>query len=216
MKNIEIRNIKTQRLSLKIPTLTEQQELWNILRQADVNKYYFPTPNRIFNKYNLYKNRLEDLIKAREIFQEELNDWERQQPFYEQKIIGINNGENNQKYTWSVFLHDGTVIGQMTVQPNSDYPDNPSIRDVGWFINPKYQGQGFGYEMAQAILTFMFNEVEIDEIRTSSATVNLGSWKLMEKLGFERFGIKESTYLDENNQKVKCYCYKLTKETFIL
>lgn len=215
MNNIKIREIETERLILKIPTMNEQKQLWNIVKIEEVNKYYFPTPDRIFNKYNLSKDRVDDLIEARKIFQEQLNDWERQQPFYEKKIVDINNGENSQMFTWSIFLKDGTVIGQMTVQPSEQYPNNPEIRDVGWFIDPNYHKKGYASEAAKAILDFMFNEVEIEKILTSAAIINPGSWRIMEKLGFIYSCNKSSTYLDENNNRVDCCCYNITKKEYI-
>lgn len=215
MNNIRIREIETDRLLLKVPTIEEQKKLWSIVCMEEVNKYYFPTPDRIFNKYNLSKDNIDDLIEARKIFMEQLTDWERQQPFYEKKVISINNEEESQKYTWSIFLKDGTVIGQMTVQPNDEYPDNPEIRDVGWFIDPKYQRNGYAKEAAKAILDFMFNEVEIEKIITSAAVINPGSWKIMEGLGFKYYGNKISTYLDDNNNIVECRCYSITRQEYI-
>lgn len=215
MNNIRIREIETDRLLLKVPTIDEQKKLWSIVCMEEVNKYYFPTPDRIFNKYNLSKDNIDDLIEARKIFMEQLTDWERQQPFYEKKVISINNEEESQKYTWSIFLKDGTVIGQMTVQPNDEYPNNPEIRDVGWFIDPKYQRNGYAKEAAKAILDFMFNEVEIEKIITSAAVINPGSWKIMEGLGFKYYGNKISTYLDDNNNMVECRCYSITRQEYI-
>lgn len=215
MKQIKIREMETERLILKIPTMSEQKQLWNIVKTEEVNKYYFPTPDRIFNKYNLSKDRIDDLIEARNIFLEQLNDWERQQPFYEKKIVDINNGENSQMFTWSIFLKDGTIIGQMTVQPSELYPNNPEIRDVGWFIDPNYHKKGYATEAAKAILDFMFSEVEIEKILTSAAIINPGSWRIMEKLGFTYSGNKSSTYLDENNNRVDCCCYSITKKEYI-
>lgn len=49
MNQIKIREIETERLILKIPTMSEQKQLWNIVKKEGVNKYYFPTPDRIFN-----------------------------------------------------------------------------------------------------------------------------------------------------------------------
>ena len=215
MKQIKIREMETERLILKIPTMSEQKQLWNIVKTEEVNKYYFPTPDRIFNKYNLSKDRIDDLIEARNIFLEQLNDWERQQLFYEKKIVDINNGENSQMFTWSIFLKDGTIIGQMTVQPSELYPNNPEIRDVGWFIDSNYHKKGYATEAAKAILDFMFSEVEIEKILTSAAIINPGSWRIMEKLGFTYSGNKSSTYLDENNNRVVCCCYSITKKEYI-
>ena len=125
MKNISIRDFETDRLLIKKPTMEEQFSLWNILRDENVNRYYFPTPDRIFIKNNLSKDTVEDLKQARKIFMEQLNDWERQQPFYEKKIEAINEEDNSQKYTWSIFLKTGEPIGQITVQPKDEYADNP-------------------------------------------------------------------------------------------
>ena len=212
MKNINSKEIETNRLLLKIPTINEQFELWNILKKEEVNRYYFPTPNRIFTKYDLRTDNINDLREARKIFIKQLNDWERQKPFYEKKIIQINAGDNNQKFTWSIYLKDGNIIGQMTVQPSSNFPDNPEVRDVGWFIDPIYQCNGYATEAAIAILKYMFNEVEISDIYTSAAIINSKSWGIMEKLGFERTGEKISTYFDDDGNILKNYCYHGNKQ----
>lgn len=214
MKNIRLKEFETNRLFIKKPTMKEQYDLWNILKQENVNRYYFPTPDRIFIKNNLDKTNISDLKKARKIFMQQLNDWDRQMPFYEKKIESINNEENSQKFTWSIFLKTGEVIGQITVQPNDEYEDNPEIRDVGWFINLEYQGNGYGSEVAKIVLDYMFNEVEIVSIITSAAIINPASWKIMEKLGFERIGEKVSTYYDDNDNILNCYCYKITKDMY--
>lgn len=214
MKNIPIINLETGRLILKKPTIDEQFALWNILKEEKVNRYYFPTPDRIFIKNNLKKDNIYDLKKTRKIFMEQLSDWNRQKPFYDNKILDILNEEPNQKYTWSIFLKTGEPIGQITVQPQEKYPDNPEVRDVGWFIDPVYQGNGYATEAAFAILNFMFNMVEIEKVETSAAIVNQGSWKVMEKLGFEKVGTYQSTYFDENDNILMCYCYVGSKENF--
>ena len=110
-------------------------------------------------------------------------------------------------------MKTGEPIGQMTVQPSDEYDNNPEIRDVGWFIKPKYQGNGYGTEVAFTILKFMFEEVEISQIITSAAIINPGSWRIMEKLGFERIGERQSTYFDNNNILIN-YCYKVDREKF--
>lgn len=214
MKNIPIINLETGRLILKKPTIDEQFALWNILKEEKVNRYYFPTPDRIFIKNNLKKDNIYDLKKARKIFMEQLSDWNRQKPFYDNKILDILNEEPNQKYTWSIFLRTNDPIGQITVQPQEKYPNNPEVRNVGWFIDPKYQGNGYATEAAFAVLNFMFNSVEIEKVETSAAIINQGSWKIMEKLGFERVGEYQSTYFDEDDNILMSYCYVGNKENF--
>ena len=50
MKNINSKRLYTERLELRIPTMEEQYRLWEILIDERVNRYYFPTPERIFVK----------------------------------------------------------------------------------------------------------------------------------------------------------------------
>lgn len=211
MKKINSKNLITERLELRVPTMQEQFRLWEILCNEEVNKYYFPTPDRIFEKNDLKKNNINDLKEARCIFLKQLNDWERQKPFYESKIELINKQDNSQKYTWSIFLKNSKiVIGQITCQPKENMPEN--IRDVGWYIDPEYQGMGYATEAARAMLDFMFNEVQIDKIYTSAAEINPGSWRLMEKLGFIFTGYKYSTYYKDNDILIskEYYCDKST------
>ena len=60
----------------------------------------------------------------------------------------------------------------------------------------------------------MFNSVEIEKVETSAAIINQGSWKIMEKLGFERVGEYQSTYFDEDDNILMSYCYVGNKENF--
>ena len=213
MKNINSRNIYTDRLDLRTPTTEEQYRLWKILTDENVNQYYFPTPDRIFTKNNLSKTDINDLKKARKIFLEQFLNWERQKPFYEKKIESIKVQDNSQEFTWSIFLKDtNTVIGQITCQPKDGNPENK--RDVGWFIDPEYQGQGYATEAAIAVLDYMFNEVEIDEINTSAAEINQGSWKIMEKLGFKFVGTEQTTYF-KDDEILTAKKYHGTKELFL-
>ncbi len=192
------RNIETDRLSLKIPIMEEQYLLWNILRQEIVWQYYMSIPERFNND--------------RKLFQESLNDWSKQEKFFRKKIDNLNN--DSDKYTWTIHLKDGTVIGQITVQPNPKYPENPKIRDIGWYIDPKLQGNGYAYEAAKAILDYMFTITDIEEIQTGANVVNMPSWKLMEKLGFVRVGQLPSSHYDKNGNQLESYNYILNRELY--
>ena len=192
-------NLETERLSLRKPTMAEQYDLWNILRQEKVWQYYMNIPDRFNND--------------RKAFQESLDDWSKQEKFFKRKID--NAEEDSDKYTWSIFLKNGTVIGQMTVQPNDNYPDNPRIRTVGWFIDPKLQRQGYAYEAARAVLDYMFSQTDLKEIRTEANIVNPGSWGLMEKLGFIRIGESISSHYDINGNPLKQYNYMINRDMYL-
>lgn len=198
MKKVIPRELHTERLDIKIPTYEEQYDLWNIQKQEKVNIYYQSTPGR---------------FKTRREYQEALQDWETQKKWYYLKIVNLD--KDSDMYTWSIFLKDNKIpIGQITVQPNENY-DDLGIRNIGWYIDPKYQGQGLAYEAAFEVLKFMFNEVEIDRIETHAVTVNTASWKLMEKLGFKRTGLVKATYKDMDENDIYKYSYLLTKDMFL-
>lgn len=195
MKYLGSRRLETDRLILKPQTIQEQKYLWSLLINPEINRYYLTVP-----------------IK----FREKLKDWNKQQEFYEE---AVNHANDKDVFIWSIFLKENDeCIGRISCHEANKEDENitnPSIRGVGWFIDPKYQGKGYCTEAARIMIKYMFEECEIDEIKTGAAIENPNSWKIMEKLGFEKQ--KENkfvqyTYLDNPTE---IYCYNLTKEKYI-
>ena len=190
MKNLGSKTIETERLILKPQTMDEQYTLWKILMIPEVNKYYLTVPKK---------------------FRDKLKDWDKQEEYYKKEIEHANDLD---VYKWSVFIKDnGECIGRVTCQDIEK--DTPSIRDVGWYIDPKYQGVGYGTEASHAMIDYMFRECDIDGINTGAAIINPPSWKIMESYGFKRRDTTrfvEYTFLDE---QVEIYEYYITKEMFL-
>ena len=193
MKYLGSKTIITDRLILKAQTMDEQHYLWRVLMMPDVNKYYLTVPKK---------------------FAEKLKDWNIQKEYYEKEMEHANDSD---VFKWSVFLKDtNECIGRVDAHKASDegYEDNPNIIGVGWYLDPKYKGKGYGYETAKAMMDYMLNKCEINEIITGAAIQNPASWKIMEKLGFIRLDktkMVEYTYVDE---PVEDYQYYLTKEMY--
>ena len=194
MKYLGSRRLETDRLILKPQTIQEQKYLWSLLINPEINRYYLTVP-----------------IK----FREKLKDWNKQQEFYEE---AVNHANDKDVFIWSIFLKENDeCIGRIScheANKEDENINNPSIRGVGWFIDPKYQGKGYCTEAARIMIKYMFEECEIDEIKTGAAIENPNSWKIMEKLGFEKQ--KENkfvqyTYLDNTTE---IYCYNLKKEKY--
>ena len=195
MNFIGSKTIETERLILKAQTMDEQKRLWEILMIPSVNAVYLTTPPK---------------------FRDKLKDWSKQEPFYQDKISHANDSD---VFEWSIFLKDtNECIGKIDYHEYSKEDNSiidKSIRGVGWYIDPIHQGKGYATEAASSTLKYMFEEVEIEQIITSAAIINEGSWKIMERLGFERTGEKQSTYFDENDNILMCYCYSGDKEKFM-
>jgi len=194
MKCLGSKTIETDRLILKSQTMEEQHYLWSVLMQPDVNRYYLTVPKK---------------------FSEKLKDWNKQEEYYKKDMEHANDLD---VFRWSIFIKEtGHCIGRVSCHPASDEDseiNDPSIRGVGWFIDPKYKGNGYGNEAAQAMMDYMFTECEIDEIRTGAAIQNPASWMIMEKFGFvrlDRTKMVEYTYVDE---PVEDYLYYLTRQMY--
>lgn len=187
MKHLGSKRLESERLVLCPQTMKEQKYLWSILMIPEVNKYYLTVPS---------------------FLREKLMDWSLQEKYYIEEVKHANDLD---VYKWSVFLKDNNeCIGRITCQNIDGEDDN--IRDVGWYLDPKYQGMGYGTEAAKKMVDYMFNEVGIDEIKTGAAIVNPGSWKIMEKLGFKRLNetrMVKYTFLD-NEEEI--YLYSLRRD----
>ena len=194
MKFLGSKTIETERLVLKAQTMDEQHYLWSVLMLPEVNRYYLTVPKKL---------------------REKLKDWDKQKEFYASDMLKANDKD---VFRWSVFLKDtGECIGRVSCQEakNDGYEvSNPSYRGVGWYIDPKHKGHGYGKEAAFAMMDYMFDECEIDAILTGAAVINKSSWSIMEKYGFERQDktkMVEYTFLDE---PIEDYQYVLTKEMY--
>lgn len=185
MKMLGSKTLETKRLILHKTEEKDLKELWSILCIDEVNKYYLTA------KLNY--------------------DWEKEVKWQYKKL---ENASNPDVFTWTIELKDtNEVIGQISVQAREDEPEY--IRDIGWFIEPTHHKKGYAYEAAVEVLKYMFLEVEIEKIITSSAIINPSSWGLMEKLGFEKVDktiMIKYTFVEE---EVENQVYELDKNMFL-
>ena len=195
MKYLGSKVLETNRLILKAQSPQEQKRLWEILMIPEVNRYFLTVPVK---------------------FRDKLKDWNIQENYYEEDMKHANDKD---VFRWSIFLKEtGECIGRISCHEGHDEDENinnPNIRGVGWIIDPKYQGNGYGTEAAEAMVDFMFLECEIEKIITGAAICNPASWKIMERLGFERqehTKMVQYTFLDE---LVEDYSYVMTREKYL-
>lgn len=181
--------IETERLSLRPTVESDLKKLWEILCISEVNRYY------LTSKMSL--------------------DWEEEKKWQYKKLATANDLD---KFQWSIILKENNeCIGQISVHEASMEDctiTDSSIRGIGWFIHPNYQRQGLATECAKSILKYMFEDVNISEIRTGAAIKNPASWKLMEKLGFQRTNKTyqiQYTFLKEPEE---LYSYVMNKEEY--
>ncbi len=80
----------------------------------------------------------------------------------------------------------------------------PSIFEMGWFINRNYWRQGYAYEACKAVMGYAFRKLDAHKVfaETIDGVKSVG---LMQKLGMKFEGIQE-------NNGVSLYCYGLLRE----
>jgi len=87
-----------------------------------------------------------------------------------------------------LFLHvelkeTGEMIGEFLL-----FSRNVEARqgEIGYALNPKHQGKGYGLEAATALMDVAFKVGNLHRIEAKCSAANTPSWKLMEKLGMRR------------------------------
>ena len=132
MNYLGSRTLETDRLILKAQMMEEQKRLWEILMIPEVNRYFLTVPT---------------------IFRDKLTDWTKQEAFYKEDMKRANNSD---VFRWSIFLKStGECMGRVSChEASNDYDGvtNANIRGVGWILDPKYHGLGYGTEAAKAML----------------------------------------------------------------
>ena len=91
-----------------------------------------------------------------------------------------------------VGLRDSNVpIGMCGLIKRADF-DSP---DIGFAFLPEYEGKGYGYESASAVLDYCKTEFQVKRIIGITLEANTASVRLLEKLGlsFEKKFIYEKT-----------------------
>ncbi len=83
-------------------------------------------------------------------------------------------------------LDRGQCIGFVGIQePSYELPFGPCT-EIGWRLARNHWGQGFASEAAQACLRFAFAQRGLSEVVSFTATTNLRSIAVMERLGMRR------------------------------
>ncbi len=82
------------------------------------------------------------------------------------------------------------------------------IAEVGFMMKPSAQGKGFASEALSLLKDYAFSELKLNKLAAICSVNNAGSYRLLEKLGFEREGcLRQNTLI--NNKLVDDYVYGL-------
>ncbi len=79
---------------------------------------------------------------------------------------------------------DGATVGSCGLY------DREGIQgiDIGFALLPEYEGRGYAYEAASCLLRAAFEKFGLHELHAITNTDNLGSQRLLEKIGLRKMG----------------------------
>jgi RimJ/RimL family protein N-acetyltransferase len=58
--------------------------------------------------------------------------------------------------------------------------------EIGWALDPAYQGRGLAFEAARRLLALCFEDLRVHRVTAICFADNVASWRMMEKLGMRR------------------------------
>ncbi len=140
-----------------------------LLRQfklEDAEDMYVWASNPKVVKYLSY-NPHKDIYETKQILKEWVNEY-----------------KNPTEYNWAI-VFDGVVIGNIAVvlKDNECYSCH-----LGWQIDAPYWNKGIMTEAASAVVDYLFSKVGYDRITSGHDTRNIGSGRVMEKIGMKLEG----------------------------
>ena len=91
-----------------------------------------------------------------------------------------------------LFLSVEDAWGQIEVAEDA----RSTQAEVGWCLDPAYQGQGYAAEVVAELIRVCFEDLGLRRVVANSFADNTASWRLMERLGMRRevYGVRDSLH----------------------
>lgn len=105
---------------------------------------------------------------------------------------------------WAVeHRDDHKMIGRINM---GAYNVRDARADLGYAYNRLYWGKGYATEAARAVLQFAFETLKLHRVGATVLPDNFGSIRVLEKLGFQREGVRRQAYsLRGTHEDLLCY-----------
>lgn len=88
---------------------------------------------------------------------------------------------------WLIILREQRVM--IGTAGFKGHPDHAGKIEIGYGIDAAYRRQGYTSEAAQALINWAFNDDQVNFIIAECLTTNIGSMRVLEKLGMTRLNV---------------------------
>lgn len=113
--------------------------------------------------------------------------------------------KSKRTYNWAI-EYNGKAIGNISV-----VKQHRSECHLGWQIDIKYWSKGIMTEAANAVLDYLFT-VGFKKISSAHNIENIGSGRVMQKIGMTKYCTIPNAVLSKNNTIYTRDCYEILKE----
>jgi len=108
--------------------------------------------------------------------------------------------------------HAGDLVGHAGMKlVNNPLAPNVGDHEIGWLVREDRWRRGYAHEAMVAVIDWAFGRIDAPHVVALTSESNIGSWKLMEKLGMERredLDFTDPAFPDSDNPTIQ---YSLSK-----
>ncbi|NMA50894.1 MAG: GNAT family N-acetyltransferase [Mollicutes bacterium] len=117
------------------------------------------------------------------------------------------------KFRWVVILKEtNTLIGTIT-SVNCDKTNNTV--EIGYAYGSLWWNKGYATEALRAVINYLFEETPVETIYAQFIPTNIGSGKVMEKVGMKHEGTLRNRLIDKNTNKyANLESYSIIREDY--
>lgn len=112
-----------------------------------------------------------------------------------------------------VYKENGKVIGSIGIH-NDKKREGTGAKMIGYVLSETYWGKGLMPEAVKAVVTYLFEEENINVISIYHYPFNTRSKKVIEKCGFKYEGTLRSASVIYDGSIYDDVCYSITKEDY--
>jgi ribosomal-protein-alanine N-acetyltransferase len=163
------------------PTLSSKRLILRELADADAGALYALRSDKQVNKYldRPPTQKIDDALAF---------------------IFKITNSiQQNKCVYWALTLKDNPLlIGTICLW---NFSDNQSTAEIGYELNPRFQGQGLTNEAVSIVAGFGFKTMRLTAIEAYTHQANISSVRVLEKQGFKLHTSRK----DEQNSDLQVY-----------
>ncbi len=122
--------------------------------------------------------------------------------------------DGRSKFFFAIVLKETEqYIGEIGFSVNIDCEEGRVV-NLGYFIFPQYWGKGYVTEAVNSVMDYAFLYLDVIKIESGCLSANLGSLKVMEKVGMTResYLVKHMYYNDRLHDRVD---YRMLKDEWL-